>query len=94
MRPAIAAYRQLLTAQRALFANDAAGRLAARAETRARFVEHAGAPAEQIDTLVHDALDAAGFIRENVAQTILNERGNYGERARALRSGVLKILTE
>lgn len=79
MRPAVSAYRSLLKAQRELFAGDTAARLAARNETRARFVEHSSAPAEQVEALVNDALDAAGFIRQNVAQAVLNERGNYGE---------------
>lgn len=81
MRPAVAAYRTLLKAQRDLFAHDTTARVAARVETRARFMEHAAAPPEQIDALIKDALDAAGFIQENVAQTILNERGNYGVHA-------------
>ena len=78
-RSAVAAYRQLLVAQRNLFMNDLAGMMAARAETRRRFLEHASAPPEQVDSLVAEAIDAAGFIEENVAQTIRNERGNYGE---------------
>ena len=81
MRPVIRAYRQLLCAQRDLFAKDLSGRTAARVETRIRFLEHADAPPEQVDALVTDALDACGFIRQNVAQTILNEKGNYGARA-------------
>ena len=77
-RSAVAAYRQLLVAQRNLFMNDLAGMMAARAETRRRFLEHASAPPEQVDSLVAEAIDAAGFIEDNVAQTIRNERGNYG----------------
>ncbi len=74
---AVTAYRALLRAQRDLFAGDVAGLTAARAETRSRFAEHAGASAEEVPALVHDAHEAALFIRQNIAQTVLNERGNY-----------------
>ena len=71
------AYRHLLKAQRALFAGDRSARAQARAETRMRFVEHSGASPEDVPALVRDAHDAADFLRENVAQAVLNERGNY-----------------
>ena len=75
--PAIAAYRSLLKAQRSLFNADLVARTAARAETRLRFMEHAGASADAVPALVQDAIDAADFIRTNVAQTVQNERGNF-----------------
>ena len=74
---AAAAYRTLLRAQRQLFAGDAAGLTAARAETRMRFMENASASAADVPALVEDAEEAALFIRHNVAQSVLNERGNY-----------------
>ena len=82
MATAAAAYRGLLKAQRALFAGDLSARAAARAETRTRFLEHASAAAEDLPTLLEDANATAGFIRENVAQSILNERGNYEMKAK------------
>ena len=71
------AYRNLLKAQRVLFAGDPAARAKARAETRMQFVEHANASPEEVPALVRDAHDAADFLRENVAQAVRNERGNY-----------------
>ena len=50
--PAIAAYRSLLKAQRSLFNADLVARTAARAETRLRFMEHAGASADAVPALV------------------------------------------
>ena len=74
---AAAAYRTLLQAQRALFRADLSARAAARAETRLRFLEHANAGPDDVPALVQDAIDTAGFLRENVAQAVRNERGNY-----------------
>ena len=75
---AVSAYRALLRAQRQLFAGDLHGRTAALAETRTRFYEQANAPPEEVPKLVEDAHEAALFLRQNVAQAVLNERGNYG----------------
>ena len=71
------AYRQLLRVQRQLFVGDLSARTAARAETRTRFMENAAASPEQAATLVAEADEAAEFIRQNIAQTVLNERGNF-----------------
>ena len=71
------AFRHLLTSQRALFAQDLNTLQAARVETRAQFLRNADAPAEQVPALVQDAWDAADFLRENVAQTERNDRGNF-----------------
>ena len=79
MRPVIAAYRELLRAQRQLFAGDAAARTSALAETRQAFMSNAGASEDEVPAMVQEALDAATFIRQNIAQTVLNERGNYGQ---------------
>lgn len=72
------AYRELLVAQRTVFRGDLAARASARAETRAAFRANADADPSRLDDLLRDASDAAGFLLHNVAQTVLNERGNYG----------------
>ena len=41
---------------------------------RDELAEHA---ADAVPALVQDAIDAADFIRTNVAQTVQNERGNF-----------------
>ena len=41
------------------------------------FLENSAASAEDTPALVSDAYETALFIRENVAQTVMNERGNY-----------------
>ena len=74
----IHAYRELLKAQRALFAGDPSGRHAARLETRQNFESNRGATPEEAPALVQDAIETAGFLRQNVVQTVMNERGNYG----------------
>ena len=74
---AVGAYRALLQAQRALFRGDLGARASALAETRMRFLENANASADELPALVKDAYEAAVFIRQNVAQTTLNEHGNY-----------------
>ena len=79
-RTAARVYRELLAAQKLLFAEDAGGRAAALLETRKRFREHAEATPEQVPELLQAAHDAAGFLLHNVAQTKQNEAGNYGER--------------
>uniref|UniRef100_A0A7S3C375 Mitochondrial zinc maintenance protein 1, mitochondrial n=1 Tax=Haptolina ericina TaxID=156174 RepID=A0A7S3C375_9EUKA len=76
-RTAARVYRELLAAQKLLFAEDAGGRAAALLETRKRFREHAEATPEQVPELLQAAHDAAGFLLHNVAQTKQNEAGNY-----------------
>ena len=76
---ALGAYRELLKAQRSLFKGDDTARIAAREETRSHFMANANVSPEDAAALVADALDTAGFLRENVAQTVLNDRGNYGK---------------
>lgn len=76
-RTAVTAYRALLRAQRQLFVGDLSGRAAARAQTRTHFLENASASADDVPALVHDAHETALFLRQNVAQTVMNERGNY-----------------
>lgn len=76
----VAAYRELLKAQRALFAGDPSARTLARAETRSHFEANAAAEPEEAAKFTADALDTAGFLRQNVVQAKLNERGNYGAR--------------
>ena len=71
------AYRALLREQRKLFAGDLSGRFAARAETRMQFMQNADASGEEVKKLLQDAEDTVLFIRQNIAQTVLNERGNY-----------------
>jgi hypothetical protein len=79
-RTALAAYRALLRAQRDLFVNDSAALTSAHAETRAAFLAQADAQPADVPALVEDAFEASQFIRQNVAQAKLNERGNYGAR--------------
>jgi hypothetical protein len=74
----VAAYRELLKAQRSLFRGDLAALVAARVETRKHFLDNANVGPEEAAALATDAFETAGFLRENVAQTTLNERGNYG----------------
>eukprot|EP00322_Chrysochromulina_rotalis_P029797 CAMPEP_0115845374 /NCGR_PEP_ID=MMETSP0287-20121206/9320_1 /TAXON_ID=412157 /ORGANISM="Chrysochromulina rotalis, Strain UIO044" /LENGTH=141 /DNA_ID=CAMNT_0003299147 /DNA_START=22 /DNA_END=448 /DNA_ORIENTATION=- len=73
----ITAYRELLKAQRVLFQSDESARIAARIETRQHFESNADVDPEEAANLAADAFDTAGFLRENVAQTVLNDRGNY-----------------
>ena len=75
---ALRAYRELLKVQRALFKGDAQGRVAAHLETRDQFLRHANASPSETPDLIQDAYNTAGFLHENVAQTVLNEAGNYG----------------
>ena len=77
-RTALAAYRALLRAQRDLFVNDSAALTSAHAETRAAFLAQADAQPADVPALVEDAFEASQFIRQNVAQAQMNERGNYG----------------
>uniref|UniRef100_A0A6U7F7B5 Mitochondrial zinc maintenance protein 1, mitochondrial n=1 Tax=Haptolina brevifila TaxID=156173 RepID=A0A6U7F7B5_9EUKA len=74
---AINAYRELLKAQRSLFDRDPDARTAARDETRQHFLANAAVAPEEAAALAADALDTAGFLRQNVAQAELNDRGNY-----------------
>ena len=72
------AYRELLKVQRALFRGDAPARAAALIETRNQFMRHANAAPSETPDLIQDAYNTAGFLHENVAQTVLNDSGNYG----------------
>lgn len=74
---ATAAYRALLRAQRDLFVGDPPARAKALDETRRAFLANAAAQADDVPALLADAHETALFIRQNVAQTKLNERGNY-----------------
>lgn len=78
IRTAATAYRAVRKACRTLFAGDAAGLEKALAETRFRFYENAAVSADKVPGLVDDAHETAFFLLENVAQTQMNERGNYG----------------
>ena len=78
----VGAYRELLKAQRDLFKGDERARLAALAETRQHFLDNAHVDPAKARALAADASETAGFLRENVAQAVLNERGNYGTLAR------------
>ena len=72
------AYRELLVVQRRLFGADMQARMAARVETRAQFMLHANAPADDLDKLLNDAKEAAGFLTHNVAQTVRDDTtGHY-----------------
>ena len=75
--PAARAYRELLRVQRALFAGDLQARIAARIETRDQFLAHANAKPEEVPELILDAYNTAGFLHENVAQTVRKNDGNY-----------------
>ena len=72
------AYRELLKVQRTLFRGDAPARAAAHLETRDQFLRHANASLSETPLLIQDAYNTAGFLHENVAQTVLNDTGNYG----------------
>jgi hypothetical protein len=93
------AYRELLKAQRQLFVADRKARVAARLETRTQFVQNAEAPASSVPGMVQDARDAAAFLRHNVAQTVRNDKGNFGALAfrpacpRATALSLLYVLT-
>ena len=75
------AYRELLNAQRELFGVDKPSRAAAVLEARQQFLANAGVPSVELPGKLQDALDAAAFLRHNVAQTVQNDRGNFGARA-------------
>ena len=52
---------------------------AALIETRNQFMRHANAAPSETPDLIQDAYNTAGFLHENVAQTVLSpESGNYG----------------
>ena len=72
------AYRELLKVQRNVFAGDHQARIAARVETRSQFVLRADAEPSEVPALIEEAYNTAGFLHENVAQTVLNDKGNYG----------------
>ena len=73
------AYRELLKVQRTLFRGDAPARAAALIETRNQFMRHANAAPSETPDLIQDAYNTAGFLHENVAQTVFSpESGNYG----------------
>ena len=74
---AVSAYRALLKAQRQLFNADLPARAKARAETRMQFLENKSVSAADVPALVQEALDLSVFLKQNVAQTVRNERGNY-----------------
>ena len=71
------AYRELLKVQRSLFVGDLPALAAARLETRTQFLEHADAKPEEVPELIQDAYNTAGFLNENIAQTVRNDEGNY-----------------
>jgi len=72
------AYRVLLRAQQKLFRGDIVALTSAREQTRAEFQKQAGeTDPDRVAMLVADAVDTAQFMRSNVVQAQLNERGNY-----------------
>ncbi|KAK9831574.1 hypothetical protein WJX74_000763 [Apatococcus lobatus] len=78
MLPQLAAYRVLLRSITAAFKGDAFMLQQSRREVRHKYQEAAGLtdPAE-VQKKVAEAKEAADFIRTNVVQAQLNERGNF-----------------
>jgi hypothetical protein len=73
-----AAYKALLRAQGGLFRADHRALLAAREQTRAEFLkQRALSDPAKIAALVQDAMDTAAFMRQNIVQTVRNDRGNF-----------------
>ncbi|KAK3251175.1 hypothetical protein CYMTET_39480 [Cymbomonas tetramitiformis] len=73
-------YRQLLRERRTLFNGDTDNLRASLTEIRSHF-ENARFEQDEsaIAKMVKDGQDAAQFMRNNVVQGKLNERGNYGQ---------------
>lgn len=70
--------RHVLRASRKAFAGDGEMLGVARANIRERFDANAGVTgADEIRRLHEEGFEAARFLRENVVQNTLNERGNY-----------------
>jgi hypothetical protein len=66
---ALRAYAGLLRVQRQCFKNDPSMRVAAALETRKQFDAHRGEKdEEEIDTMIHEAIDLVGFLKHNMVQ--------------------------
>eukprot|EP00899_Mesostigma_viride_P027999 jgi/Mesvir1/8384/Mv12629-RA.1 len=76
--PARSAFRGLLRAQKIAFKKDVVMQNAATAEIRRHFDESRNeTDAAKVSGLLAQAAEAAEFLKSNVIQAALNERGNY-----------------
>jgi hypothetical protein len=72
------AFRRLLRAQQAAFANDVPMKAHAVAAIREQFRAHPTVgDTAGFDKRLEEAHNAATFLEENIVQAALNERGNY-----------------
>lgn len=75
---ALTAYRRLLRASQELFRGDELALCEARAKLRSEFKANAAeTDAAVLDRLHADCKDLEDFLRQNVVQGKLNDRGNY-----------------
>ena len=73
----LASYRGLLRAARTTFAGDAFALSEARHELRAQFEAGRGLAGEAAQEALEAARDAEDFLRNNVSQASINDRGNF-----------------
>lgn len=69
--------RQLIRAKRIAFKGDDEMLRIAQTAIRQQFQTNRGAAQEQVPLMIKEAEDAIEFLRNNVVQAPLNERGNY-----------------
>ena len=71
-------YRRLMRARTTLFAGDAVALAESRAELKKNFAEKAGErDAAAIDKHIEEIYDVEGFMKFNLAQGVMNERGSF-----------------
>lgn len=78
------ALRKLVRAKNAAFKGDAVMLQAASQTIREQFNRHVHAPAESVPALLEEVENAVVFLRTNIVQAPLNERGNYVVDAKAI----------
>lgn len=83
--PAIrSALRRLVRAKNEAFKGDNTMLQAASTTIREQFRRHANSPSEKIPALLEEVENAITFLRTNVVQAPLNERGNYTVDAKSI----------
>lgn len=79
MTTGMAAYRRLLRATATVFRGDVEALQESRSKIRTEFFANRDvSDPEKLKQLYADVADLDQFLRENIVQGTLNERGNYG----------------
>jgi hypothetical protein len=77
---AVAVFRSLLRTRRQCFAGDPDMLAASAKQIREEFEANRNVgPGEELDSLISKGREGVEFMRVNIVQAKLNERGNYGE---------------